>query len=401
MAEPHTPRNTITTKLPWEILFLQILPRLPVKALPNAMCVCKKWYLYLKSGAFASTYHHHVVSNDDHQNHHKYLVVSTTQRHMYSIDCETPKDGLVVARNLPFFLPFMGNMSILTSLHGLLCIGTIQPQNPGEYYDLILWNPLTGDYKMLSEPKKGCYHKECYKISEGIFGLYYISSDDDYRLLRVTHHLNIYIYSLKSNSWRMVESTADFQQRASEWTSRGSYWEQPSHILLNEKLNFLKQVDRGGTFILSYSVMRFDTKTEKFTEISIPSFGNQMTNCLGFMVLGGRIHFCVAILIEEENYMTNRRYYEIIELWRMDGDGYWTKVLTYGPMSFFLWGRSILHWMRNGNLLIRHLDSVYLLDMKKHTKEMIFTCQSMDSKIPPTGKYVETTVSPNQRHVYV
>ncbi|XP_052625832.1 uncharacterized protein LOC128132883 [Lactuca sativa] len=360
MAEPHTPRNTITTKLPWEILFLQILPRLPVKALPNAMCVCKKWYLYLKSGAFASTYHHHVVSNDDHQNHHKYLVVSTTQRHMHSIDCETPKDGLMVARNLPFFLPFRGNMSILTSLHGLLCIGTIQPQNPGEYYDLILWNPLTGDYKMLSEPKKGCYHKECYKISE-----------------------------------------ADFQQRASKWTSRGSYWEQPSHILLNEKLNFLKQVDRGGTFIFSYSVMRFDTKTEKFTEISIPSFGNQMTNCLGFMVLGGRIHFCVAILIEEENYMTNRRYYEIIELWRMDGDGYWTKVLTYGPMSFFLWGRSILHWMRNGNLLIRHLDSVYLLDMKKHTKEMIFTCQSMDSKIPPTGKYVETTVSPNQRHVYV
>ncbi|CAH1412708.1 unnamed protein product [Lactuca virosa] len=105
----------------------------------------------------------------------------------------------------------------------------------------------------------------------------------------------------------------------------------------------------------------------------------------------------------------------MIELWRMDGDGDWTKVLTYGPMSFFLWSHSLLHLMRNGNWLIQNEVDVYVLDMKKHTKEMVFTCNPiytqhkskeayhrMGSKnITPRGKYIETTVSPNKYSLYV
>ncbi|KAI3699965.1 hypothetical protein L2E82_44575 [Cichorium intybus] len=72
-----------------------------------------------------------------------------------------------------------------------------------------------------------------------------------------------------------------------------------------------------------------------------------------------------------------------------------------GPMSFFLRDQSLLHLMSNGNLLIQHVDSLYALDMKKHTKDMVFnTRENMDRlypyKIPPRGKYIETTVSPNR-----
>ncbi|XP_023755991.1 putative F-box/kelch-repeat protein At3g17280 isoform X1 [Lactuca sativa] len=386
MAESH-PR-----KLPQEILLFQILPRMPVEALPSLMCVCKKWYLFLKSGAFAS------ALIDDHENHHKHLVLPTTDGYTFcSIDCEAPKDGLTMGR-FPFLLPInmrhMINISILTSVHGLLCLGTIKHENPDIYSDLTLWNPFTNDDKRLS--KMSC-------DTQGIFGLYYISSDDDYRLLYVTHHPNIYIYSVKSDSWRNVESTEDFKQSASDWTEPGNYWtkpgdywEHPSHFLLNEKLYFLKQVEtEPESFIRSYSVMRFDTKTEKFTEIAMPSFGNQMTNCLGFMVLKGCVHFCVAILIEEESYMSSEYCNEMIELWKMDGDGDWTKVLTYGPISFFPWSKSLIHLMRNGNLLIHAGSNVYELDMKKNTKEIVFTCEDMDSKISPIGKYIESTVSLN------
>ncbi|CAH1412709.1 unnamed protein product [Lactuca virosa] len=420
MGELRHPSN-----LPQEILFFQILPRLPVKALPNVMCVCKKWYFFLNSGVFATTYHHHVTANDHHENHHKYIVIPATNQSPYTytiqeqfsrFDCETPEDGLTGNFRLPFYVPFnYQNVSILTSLHGLLCVGISELECSPEYYALILWNPLTGDNKKLST--KGS-RNECYDISDGIFGLYYISSDDDYRLLRVKRYPSacIYIYSLKSDTWRKVRSTEDFRQRASNWASLvGYYPEQPKHILLNEKLYFLKQVDRGeGTFIHSYSVMRFETKTEKFTEIVMPSFGNQMTSSLDFMVLKGCIHFCVAILIEDRSYMENQRCYEMIELWRMDGDGDWTKVLTYGPMSFFLWSQSLLHVMRNGNWLIQNEVDVYVLDMKKHTKEMVFTCNPiyaqhmskeayhrMGSKnITPRGKYIETTVSPNKYSLY-
>ncbi|KAL7610579.1 hypothetical protein Lser_V15G13791 [Lactuca serriola] len=412
MAEPRPPRNTITRYLPQEILFFQILPRLPVKALPNVMCVCKKWYLFLNSGAFATTYHHHVTTNDDHENHHKQFILTNTDRpRFHSIDCETPEDGLTAGRRLPLAFSFNDKMVILTSLHGLLCVGTGKFQYSDECTGLILWNPLTGDCKGLSN--KGCHDKECYTAYDhGIFGLYYISSLDDYRLLRVTYYpsIYIYIYSLKSDSWRKVESTENIQQKASKWASLASKQEHPSQILLNEKLYFLKQVDiERETFIKSYSVMRFDTKTEEFTEIAMPCFGNQRTRCLGFMVLRGCIHFCISILIGKENNMTNS---EMIELWRMDGDKDWTKVLTYGPMSFFLLRGSLLHFMRNGNLLLQNEGNVYVFDMKKDTKEMVFTYpinppneqpyqRRMDSNISPIGKYIETTVSPKQHSVHV
>ncbi|KAI3503289.1 hypothetical protein L1887_31729 [Cichorium endivia] len=411
MTEPHPPGNyTITRKLPSEILFFQILPKLPVTSLPNFMCVCKKWHSFLKSSVFANTYHHH------HQNHPKYLLLSTCriQKKYRSIDCESPKDGLTAVRTRPSFWTLhysdTPELSILTSLHGLLCVGISELSLSPEYSDLILWNPLTGEHKMLS--KKGSSHEECYKNNVGLFGLYYISSDDDYKLLRVTEHQNIYIYTLRSDSWRKVESTEDFQQMASNLTSSRNLRQRPvRHILLHEKLYFLNQVDRIETFIKTYSIVRFDTKTEIFTEIAMPSFGNQMTDCLDFMVQNGCLHFCVAILIEKENYMPNRSCYEMIECWRMDEDGDWTKVLTYGPMSFFIWGRSLLHLMRNGNFLIQHLSNVYVLDIKNHTKEMVFACEKIDydhstdgtgkfiETIPPMGKYIETTLSPHQYDV--
>ncbi|KAI3699968.1 hypothetical protein L2E82_44578 [Cichorium intybus] len=128
----------------------------------------------------------------------------------HSIDCETPNVGLTAARPFPFNgdpeerwivshiqattyrLPFNTgpesmwilpsfhqtpihsltgdrpfpfhagpeNISILSSLHGLLCVGITTETvtgvscldittGPVEYSDLILWNPLTGEYKTL------------------------------------------------------------------------------------------------------------------------------------------------------------------------------------------------------------------------------------------------------------
>ncbi|CAH1412903.1 unnamed protein product [Lactuca virosa] len=373
MADRHPPRNTITMNLPSEILFFHILPRVPLKALPNVMCVCKKWHSFLKSSVFAKTCHDHITTDDDDhdQNHHKYPVLSTTKPyHFRSIDCKSPKDSLKDVRRLPLKTPYNdncspGNMSILTSLHGLLCVGTSKGEHSQEYSDLILWNPLTGDYKT------------CRNLKTAVI------------IKNVTSPLK-------------VESTEnlEFQQRASYWTSLRCYWENPSHILLNEKLYFLMQLDRRRTFIQSYSIIRFDTKTENFTEVAVPSFGNQMTDCLGFMVLRGCIHFCVAILIEKETNNENQCCYEMIELWRMDGDGDgdWTKVLSYGPMSFFIWKRSLLHVMGNGNLLIQQNGDVYLLDIKKHTKEMVFTCKSINYQLSPTGKYIET-ISPVGKYI--
>nr|KAJ0215659.1 hypothetical protein LSAT_V11C300145220 [Lactuca sativa] len=217
----------------------------------------------------------------------------------------------------------------------------------------------------------------------------------------------------------------DFKTKILETSASSSFWilpRLPVKALPNVTIRSCLQRVLGMNVTISLmastcetlSQCLFETKTEKFTEIVMPSFGNQMTSSLDFMVLKGCIHFCVAILIDDTSYMENQRCYEMIELWRMNGDGDWTKVLTYGPMSFFLWSQSLLHVMRNGNWLIQNEVDVYVLDMKKHTKEMVFTCNPiyaqrmskeaydrMGSKnITPRGKYIETTVSPNKYSLY-
>ncbi|KAI3712277.1 hypothetical protein L1987_70828 [Smallanthus sonchifolius] len=78
-------------------------------------------------------------------------------------------------------------------------VGRMKDALRNEYSDLILWNPSTCEYRTLS---KGNHH-HCYRIwPKRAFSLYYSSCDDDYKLLRVTH--DVYIYSLRSDSWRTV-----------------------------------------------------------------------------------------------------------------------------------------------------------------------------------------------------
>ncbi|CAI9285514.1 unnamed protein product [Lactuca saligna] len=75
--------------------------------------------------------------------------------------------------------------------------------NSYEYSNMTIWNPCTGDYKTLFKPNS---REECYQVTVKASGLYYCASEDAYRLLRVTTGLNVYIYSLKSDSWRMLDS---------------------------------------------------------------------------------------------------------------------------------------------------------------------------------------------------
>ncbi|KAI3708866.1 hypothetical protein L2E82_38394 [Cichorium intybus] len=84
------------------------------------------------------------------------------------------------------------------------------------------------------------------------------------------------------------------------------------------------------------------------------------------------------------------------ELWRMDEDGNWTKVVSTGLIfssNIQLYQR--LHLMRNGNVLIYDGACVYELDMKNHT--IVLSSNANENMlVSPGGKYIETLVSPNQ-----
>ncbi|GKE41914.1 putative F-box domain-containing protein [Tanacetum coccineum] len=147
---------------------------------------------------------------DDQQNHQNLILLSTITRQctFSTMDCEAPDNGLTPRRPLPSFEAGLHRVRILTSLNGLVCVGLIGKNQ--EYSALILWNPVTSEYKKLSKKNS---HAECYDTYGRAFGLYYNSSEDDYKLLRVTHDFHAYIYSLKSDSWRKRRSMISSSKR--------------------------------------------------------------------------------------------------------------------------------------------------------------------------------------------
>ncbi|KAL4570975.1 hypothetical protein LXL04_017724 [Taraxacum kok-saghyz] len=332
--------DPITTEVSSDVPLFHILPRLPVKSLFRFTCVSKKWNSFLKTPVFRKMHRHRVICND-HQFHQKILFLPDAQPWEFrTINCETPKDGFTASRPLPFKVGADRKVSVMTSLHGMVSVGVTKPGTFDDYSDLILWNPVTGDYKTLS--KVGS-HNDCYTVDEDQFGFFYNSSEDDYKLVCVTGRIipDAYIYSLKSDSWKKMVSSVLLNEEDPSFLHKWFEIEQ----LLAQK---------------SYSIY---AKTEKLRDTTTPSMEYQRTDWMGFM--------------------------KTIELWRQDGSsGEWNKVVTKEKEHWYH-DDQLLYVMRNGNRLMHPTweDYVYELDPNKHTKHFI---GSITIGFKPAGKYIET-----------
>ncbi|CAI9295658.1 unnamed protein product [Lactuca saligna] len=395
--EVHPSRDNITEELPPDIVLFHILPRLPVKSVLRFRSVSKQWQSFLTGPAFEEMHRRHVNTEK------MVFLYATTTYKFSSIDCERPKEGFSGDRPLPFKVGPCQIVRILTSAHGLVCIGIANVRGRGrprphidtikysdsKYSDLILWNPATGDHKTLSEPF-ATFHQDCYSIWESLFGLYYSSCDDDYRLLRVTRRLNVYIYSLKSDSWRKVES--DLQRPRSYFWLRGRSYSWAPGVSLNDNLYFLEY-----SVVNSDSVLRFNTKTETLKLIATPFLVNENRNTSStWLSFRAQRDGCVHLWVIIKNSVTLSCE---SELWRMDEDGNWTKLgnsckILNDPVNNY----HRLHLMRNGNLLMFGEDSIYQLDMKMNTRDLCFYTTE-ETRMWVQGKYIETMVSPN-RYIY-
>ncbi|GJR44910.1 putative F-box domain-containing protein [Tanacetum coccineum] len=261
----------------------------------------------------------------------------------YTIDCESLPDNAPYSRPLPQFATHHPEyMKILTSFHGLVCLGI--KKNARADFEIILWNPVTTEYKRLSKPSNPD-HMECYKCSGRGYGLYYCSGEDDYMLVVVTKSGNAYIYSLKSDSWRKLDTKPPFQE-----------YRRPG-FCLNKNLYFLSHIISDGS-------MRFDTKAKRFHKIKQPPMP-YIPCSTTITVQKGSIHLCAM-------YGST-----CIELWKLIADGdIWRKVVTYQLQpNRDICSLSPLHLTRNGNLLMidykdggPHICQVDLTK-KKYTKD--------------------------------
>lgn len=157
----------------------------------------------------------------------------------------------------------------------MVCVGINKPwPNDTEYSDLILWNPLTDDHKTLSKPA-GCPHP--YRVYTDEYALYYSSSENDYKLVWLTSGrlMSVYIYS-----WRKVESTHN--------AASYQFHLIMSSVMWNEKFHFLRKLFHEFEGAAGENLLNIQRKTD----------------FMGFMVLRGYIHFCVAIINSIGEYDT-------------------------------------------------------------------------------------------------
>ncbi|KAJ9543010.1 hypothetical protein OSB04_022717 [Centaurea solstitialis] len=301
-----------------EIVLFHILPKLPGKSLLRFKCVCKQWQSFLTTPLFANIHLHH-VTNVDRSRHEKVIILRNRFTSFETIDCE---DALLCYPFGGYNLIFVSSVTV----NGLVCLG-IEQRNTNEVFDfdIILWNPLTGEYKTLPKPS-GVYQYN-------MFELYYTCSDDDYKILSINNHGNVYIYSLRSDSWRMLESRVE---------DHIPYVAAGDHNLLDGKLHFLRDLAQK--------------------EGESPGW-------------------------------LSRTW--IIEMWRMNGDGGWTNMVNISYTHYDNRIRP-LHLMRNGNLIMRtekdDCSEICKVDPQKNTVDVLCSRPKMDF----TPMYIETFVSPNQ-----
>ncbi|XP_071714771.1 F-box/kelch-repeat protein At3g06240-like [Rutidosis leptorrhynchoides] len=368
-------RRTLSSEIPHEILWSEILPQLPAKSVLRFKSVSKQWYSLLTSQMFKNTHFNH-ITNNDRQNPNRILLLSSSSCEFRTIDCESPE--LSVTRNprpLPFTPPRPKKVVILASCHGLVCAGVLTNSDSDYFSDLILWNPLTSEFKTLSKTN---YNKECYADDScQRFGLYYSSFDNDYKLISITKNFDVYGYSLKNDSWQnMVDST-----------------------------NSLKKI-------------LFDTKTERFTEIRVPYIFNKLDDwgratSYFLTVQRGKLHYYLQ-------YDTSSTH-TFLKGWSLNEDGKsWSCVETY--MLSGLINNSIrpLYLMRNKDWVMKGFTGteccVYRVSLNgdektNTTRDGDGTCTTSTQVnwnnvtddithevryMAQEVRYIETFVSPNQ-----
>ncbi|KAL4589058.1 hypothetical protein LXL04_001960 [Taraxacum kok-saghyz] len=351
----------MTTELPPDILFSNILPRLPPESLSRFKCVSKQWHSFLRPPRFLQM---HILHAKNTQNE-KYIFLPKTRPWDYRIiDCETPEDGFTASRPFPFKVGLNQHISILSSVNGLVCVGIANSLGLEEKIShIILWNPVTNDHKKLPKARS----RRSYMTSFHKYELYYSFSENDYKLIWLSHRRNVRIFSLKSNKWTMIKSKTKLS--SSDTVSHHIM----SSVMSNEKFHFLRKffVFEGG-----------DEKV---------CLGNdEKRDFMGFLDLKGRAYLCVALI-------NSKGEYDVIELFRRVGGSqyYWNDYWERMTKENSSISDDHLHLMRNGNWLMYSSckEYIYVLDMKKRTRG---TMRPSNIAFHPGGKFIETLVSPNQ-----
>lgn len=240
-------------------LAFSILSKLPLKSLKRFQCVRKSWSIVFENPNFMNLLRNHFLSNDnsDYGDGDTFIFLSeadlpVTRGAFYLLSNESFENRIKFA--LP--PPFQENdcsLYVLSSvcINGILCIGQDTSRGLVNSFRAVLWNPATSDFMVIPPspdeyvpPYRSPYFmfhgfgydhvKDGYKLIRYMVFFPTTDEDEDVPLEDRSYDPLLEIYSLRSNSWRILEidmlDIHDFTY-SSTWNGNGVHMDGVCHWL--------------------------------------------------------------------------------------------------------------------------------------------------------------------------
>ncbi|XP_058757203.1 F-box/kelch-repeat protein At3g06240-like isoform X2 [Vicia villosa] len=344
-------RNSIPDKFAFSIL-----SKLPIKSLKRFGCVRKSWSVLFENTDFMTMYREHFISrHGSYDDYHSFILTSHRLDHGF-IHSEFHLVENRLKLNLPSPLQRSGKYTCIlgsTSVNGFFCLGQHYLAMKTPQY--VLWNPLTDEFMGIpsSPTELTPKHPSFDTLSlEPIFhGFGYDQLRHDFKVVQYVSFVSarssrlttsfFEIYSLKSNSWRMIDMDNDlshwgyFYSRA--FSGHEVYLDGACHWLVSECINHRRAM----------TVLSFDLSREVFFTTPV---GEQpyapYADLLCLTVLNGSI----ALLSNHHDDVV----FHISILGELGVSESWIKLYTYGPSPSIQWPP--LGFGKMGHLFIRKKD---------------------------------------------
>ncbi|CAK7324173.1 unnamed protein product [Dovyalis caffra] len=327
-----------------EDIIIEILLRLPVKSLLRFRSVSKQWFSLTTNPKFITTHLHHSTENPSLLIARRECVDFIFKTHISLLPNGSTRLHGVHVPNM-FGSPF----NFVGSDGGLICIQL----TPLIYFNYVLWNPATRQFRHI--PKSPTYftHKTC--LAFDAFG--YSSETNDYKLLLIWYYQEegVYqaeVFSRRTGSWKVIDKPVPY----------GFHSDDPPLSLKGEIYWHAGRYVSGN---LMEIIVGFNLVTEDFRKIDLPSLEFRST-CYTVTEYKGSL----ALLIFPRN-MSLRNYG--FELWVISEEGgggggnreSWNKVFTLKEPFLGISRRP--EWVFRGSILLftsifEAQDGFYLLD---------------------------------------
>ncbi|XP_055833572.1 F-box/kelch-repeat protein At3g23880-like [Solanum dulcamara] len=309
--------------LPQDLL-VDVLLRLPVESLLRFKCVCKHWYALITSQSFVEMHFRHK------HNHARLLICNLTISNKSKYIASSILPAKIVQGVYPEqkTVHQLQRVTDFTSIAGPVD-GLFLVEKEAFFYEddvrLALCNPATREFWPLPPVP---FEPQPFKDHDNQFALGFDLLTRDYKVLwirtfwdgwglGVSPNCFVSIYSLRNNSWKNLRP--DFPYCCNLHEPIGATYLNGVYYWLSGRLDNI------------FRICSFDMGSEQFGEIQGPDIPKAQW---GKLMLRGD---SLAILVGDPGKpMTS-----IYNVWVMNQEGSWTKVLSVQPQIVAHWPRSV------------------------------------------------------------